>query len=61
MYFSCGVECRNAHLGSLQENRLLFGPEITSREIFENESMNFTIRVLNKSAVPKAGYRLLHN
>ncbi|WP_338652756.1 nuclease-related domain-containing protein [Sporosarcina psychrophila] len=62
----CGAECRNAHLGSLQEYRLLFGPEITSRhakEFFQNESMNFTIRVLNKSAVPKAGkvrYRLFH-
>lgn len=62
----CGAECRNAHLGSLQEYRLLFGPEITSRhakEFFQNDSMNFVIRVLNKSAVAKAGktrYRLFH-
>ena len=42
----CGAESRNAHSGSLQEYRLLFGPEITSqhaKEFMQHDSMNFTL------------------
>lgn len=60
----CGKESRDAHLNTLQEFRLLFGPEITSRsasEFMQHDSIYFAIRVLNKNAEMKkvkSRYRL---
>jgi ribosomal protein S27AE len=52
----CGKESRDAHLKTLQEFRLLFGPEITSKsasEFMQHDSIYFAIRVLNNSAEMK--------
>ncbi|WP_186668567.1 nuclease-related domain-containing protein [Sporosarcina sp. BP05] len=60
----CGKESRDAHLNTLKEYRLLFGPEITSRsaiEFMQHNSIYFAIRVLNNNAEikkAKARYRL---
>lgn len=60
----CGKESRDAHLNTLQEYRLLFGPEITSRsaiEFMQHDSIYFAIRVLNNNAEikkAKTRYRL---
>jgi ribosomal protein S27AE len=60
----CGEESRDAHLKTLQEFRLLFGPEITSKvasEFMHHDSIYFAIRVLNNNAEmknAKARYRL---
>ncbi|MBO0587077.1 NERD domain-containing protein [Sporosarcina sp. E16_8] len=60
----CGEESRDAHLNTLQEYRLLFGPEITSRsaiDFMQHNSIYFAIRVLTNNAEikkVKARYRL---
>ena len=49
----CGMKSRDAHLGTLQEYRLLFGSKITSEkanEFMQHDSIYYSIRVLNKNA-----------